>query len=131
MQHSSRRARKLFAWVAGLGLAGSPAFAEPAPLAAPVQKIFTRNTSFKLPVQVDGAGRERLSALKLFVKGPTGNWVCHETAAPTKDAFSFRAERDGEYCFTFVAVDRAGRSTPANPNDVAPHRVIVVDTKLP
>src|SRR5947209_12018527 len=99
----SRRARKLFAWVAGLGLAGAPALAEgpaPAPLAAPVQKIYTRNTSFKLPVQVDPAARERLAGLKLYVKGPAGTWACQETAPPTKDAFTFRAERDGEYCFT-------------------------------
>jgi hypothetical protein len=128
----SAHKRGSLAWLTGLFLAASPVMAEtkPTPASAGL-RIYTRNTTFKLPVQVDDDVRARIIELKLFVKGPDDVWACHESGAPTQTAFSFRAPRDGEYRFLFATVDRAGRQYPADPEAVAPHRVVVVDTQPP
>jgi hypothetical protein len=128
----SARKRGSLTWLTGLLLATSPVLAEtkPAPASAAL-RIYTRNTSFKLPVQVDDDVRARITVLRLFVKGPDGVWACQESGPPTQTAFSFRAPRDGEYRFLFATVDRAGRQYPADPEAVAPHRVVVVDTQPP
>jgi len=127
----SAHKRGSLAWLAGLFLAASPVLAQTKSTPTTALRIYTRNTSFKLPVQVDDDVRARISELKLFVKGPDGVWSCHESGPPTQTAFSFRAPRDGEYQFLFATIDRAGRQYPADPEAVAPHRIVVVDTQPP
>ena len=131
-----RRSAKALTWLFGMGLLTTSVLAQAPQLSplvapAPTNKIFTRNTQFKLPVQVDDAIRVKIVELKMFVRGPAGTWSCQETASPTATSFSFKADRDGEYWFTFVTVDRAGKLNPPSLDTDPPHRVVVVDTVPP
>ena len=67
-----------------LGAGAASGQPEPGP-----RKIYTGKTVFKLPVDIKD--RAELTALKLFVKAPPGEWACRETAVPTLTGFSFRA----------------------------------------
>src|SRR4051812_12573481 len=111
--------------------------APPAPAQAPrgTQTVYTNRASFSLPVRMDDRDRAELKELKFYVKSPggprPGQWVCLETAPPTKSRFSFQAAYDGEYWFAFVTVDKAGQVAPPNLDKAAPGLVVVVDTHPP
>lgn len=110
-------------WAAVAGVlfgVGSAAAQAPAP-------IVTRNAALRLPVQLDERSRAEVTQVKLYVRGPDGQWVCVQTGPPTQTAFDFRAPADGEYWFTFVTVDRRGNINPPSVEAVPPHRVVVVD----
>jgi hypothetical protein len=96
-----------------------------------VKKVFTKNTAFRLPVQIDDAERAHLNGLKFFVRAVPGNWECKEVAAPNQTAFTFRAPQDGEYWFNFSTVDKNGTVVPGSPEQEPPGLVVVVDTKPP
>ena len=72
-----------------------------------------------------------LSEIKLFVKAPGGDWVLVKAAPPTQTSFDFHAEKDGEYSFMFVTVDKAGRCMPGSLESRPPHQVIIIDTTPP
>lgn len=127
MRANARRIGTALGCLAWLGLTALYASAQTS--ASP--KILTKNAQFKLPIVVDDAVRVKILELKLYVKGPEGSWVCTETAAPTAAHFTFKAERDGEYQFTFATLDRSGRMTPSTIDDFPPHRTVVVDTTPP
>ena len=121
--------RRLFqgglAAIAGLALQGGSISAQdPAP-------IHTKNSSLRLPVEMDPRTRSNVAEIKLYVKGPAGRWECVHTAASNQTAFDFKAPSDGEYKFMFVTVDRRGAATPANVETSAAHRVVLVDSTPP
>jgi hypothetical protein len=124
-----RRAKRGFAWLLALGIGSTSVFAQAPSNSSP--KILTRNTQFKLPVQIDDSIRGKLLEVKLFVKGPNGNWVCQESASPTQTSFNFKATQEGEYWFTFATVDRTGKMFPAQLDQTPPHRMVVIDTTPP
>lgn len=95
------------------------------------RKIFTRNTAFRLPVQLDDRDRADLSGIKFFVRALPGDWVLAETAPPTQTAFGYRAAQDGEYWFAFATVDKSGQQTPPEIDREKPALVVVVDTVPP
>jgi hypothetical protein len=107
-----------------------PAHAEaPARSAAP--RTYSRTPTVRLPIQIDERTRAGLAELKLYVKGPSGGWTCAQAGPATQTSFDFRAEKDGEYAFLFVTVDKNGRSIPADLDGRPPHQIIVVDTTAP
>lgn len=95
------------------------------------KKVYTSRTSFSLPVRIDDRDRGDLKELKLYVKVLPGDWVCRETAPPTQAKFAFQANRDGEYWFTFVTVDKSGRMSPSDLDREPTGLVVVVDTQPP
>src|SRR4051794_21074163 len=113
--------------VAALAGSATGAFAQ-APTA---KKVYTSRTSFSLPVRIDDRDRGDLKELKLCVKMLPGDWACRETAPPTQAKFTFQANRDGEYWFTFVTVDKAGRMAPTDLDREPTGLVVVVDTQAP
>jgi hypothetical protein len=116
----------MLAVLAGANLAhGQEAMAPAAP------KMYSKNVSFRLPVQIDERERAQLRELKLFVRTPSTNWMCKESAPATQKGFSFRAPGDGEYWFVFVTVDAKGKARPENVEQVQPGLIVVVDTQAP
>ena len=106
------------------------AYAEAPAKAAPC--TWSRSTSIRLPLQTDDKARAHLAEIRLYVKAPgSSDWVLAQAGTPTQTSFDYRAERDGAYAFTFVTVDKAGRSLPGDLDARPPHQVIVVDTIAP
>lgn len=128
---------QLIPWCAGLFiLLSAPPTAEPQP-------VFTRNPSFRVPLQLDAGTRAGLREIQLHVRRPPDGWRLQETVPADRRAFEYRAPRDGEYWFRFVLVDRDGRETPAQVRSVGPPGqilpfgpeaaalIVVVDTQPP
>jgi hypothetical protein len=114
-------------WVAGEGVGQGQT-----PAAAPVRKIYTNRTAFKLPLQVEESERSRLQEIQLFVKnGPSGVWTLKDKVPPTQREFVIRGLQDGEYWFTLVTMDKAGKTNPADVHQEPPGLVVVVDRQPP
>lgn len=110
--------------VTGLAVgAGGPAHGQS------VLPIVTKNAALRLPISLDERTRAEVSEVRLYVRGPAGRWVMVQSAPPSQATFDFKAQADGEYWFTFVTVDRRGRTSPANVETAPPHRIVVIDTK--
>jgi hypothetical protein len=118
------------AWL--VGLAAAPALAQ-APRG--VRTVYTNQLAFGLPVGLDERDRAEVRELKFYVREPCGprpnEWVCLETAPPTKTRFTYRAAHDGEYWFAFATADKAGQATPTDLNRMPPGLVVIVDTQAP
>jgi hypothetical protein len=110
----------------GLGASG---FAQDSPAAQ--KKFYSRKSTFRIPIRIDEKERDSIQELQLFVRMPDGVWGCTEHADVTQTAFSFQANRDGEYWFCIVTVDKAGKPTPADPTKEDPGLIVVVDTQMP
>ncbi len=93
--------------------------------------VYARSLAVRLPVQLDEPTRAALSEIRLFVNAPGRSWALVQAAPATQTDFDYRADKDGEYAFLFVTVDKAGRSTPASFESRPPHQIIVIDTTLP
>lgn len=107
-----------------------PALRAEAPATSP-PRTYWRSSFIRLPIQMEPRTRAGLSELKLFVKKPGGDWSLAQSGPATVSGFDYRADKDGEYAFIFVAVDKSGRSNPTTPDSRPPHQVIVVDTAPP
>ncbi len=100
--------------------------------AAPVPRKVTNRTAFKLPLQVDERERGHIKEIQLWCKfGPAGTWTLKEAVPPTKKEFVFRAQQEGEYAFTVVTVDLAGKKNPPDVSRVPPGLIVVVDKQPP
>ena len=115
---------------AGLGLGGSTLAQGPAPSQLP-KITYTKNTIFHLPVQMDERTRANVREICLYVKSGTGDWVRQETGLPNMTQFNYRVPRDGEYWFSLVTIDKAGRMTPADVSQEPPGLRVMVDTQPP
>ncbi|MFL5339256.1 MAG: hypothetical protein ACJ8F7_03735 [Gemmataceae bacterium] len=120
------RCRLVGAMLAVLLAGGAATGGDPAP-----KMVYTKDTVFRLPVTIAEPDRVELAEVKLFVKSVPGEWAYKESVAPGKPGFVFRAPQDGEYWFTFVTVDKAGRAVPADPGAEPPRLIVVVDTQPP
>jgi hypothetical protein len=112
------------------------ALAGVAPAQAPSRtlppKSFMNKSVLALPIVIDGRLRPSLREVQLFVKdSPAKPWTFQAKAPPTQAEFLFKAPRDGEYWFTIVTVDKAGRQVPADLTSEPPGVVVVVDTQAP
>ena len=93
---------------------------------------YVRNPLLALPIEpLPERVRTSLREIKLFVKTPGSDWKCALTGSPSQTMFEYRAEKDGEYAFIFVTVNREGRFNPPSFEGRAPHQIIVVDTQPP
>ncbi len=106
--------------------------APPAPSGLPERIIYTKSSSFDLPILMkDRATQQRLREVCLYVKAPGTNWVKQDSAPPAAHKFSYRAPRDGEYWFNLVTIDNQGRATPPDVTSAPPGLRVVVDTRPP
>ncbi len=111
--------------VAGWAVAG-PAAAQQGP-----PPIHTKNAALRLPVLIDERARAAVAEIRLYVRPATGPWQLVKTLPATATAFDFKADADGAYAFSFVAVDRQGKADTGKLNAMPPDRIVVVDTKAP
>ena len=65
------------------------------------------------------------------MKSGAADWVRQETGVPTMSHFSYKVPRDGEYWFSLVTIDKAGRMTPADVSLEPPGLRVMVDTQPP
>jgi hypothetical protein len=123
--------------VLGYGLTGAgrvPAQGLPAPPDGDSQaakKHYTNNSTFKLPVQIEPAERARLQEVRLYVKHGAAEWKLQDTAVPSQQFFYYKAPDEGEYAFSLVTVDRAGRANPPDVRREPPMLVVTVDRQPP
>ena len=111
-----------------------PLLLQPIRAQAPVKsppRTYASNSAIRLPIQIDDRTRTGLSELKLYVRAPGADWVCAQTAPAGQTLFDYRGEKDGEYSFMFVTVDKSGRASPANLDSRPPHQIFIVDTVKP
>lgn len=100
--------------------------------AAAAKKVYTHKMSFRLPIQIDDKDREGLDKIQLWMKtGPTDSWALKATVPATDHQFNYHVERDGEYWFSVVTVDKSGAARPADVAHEPPGLVVVVDTQAP
>ena len=117
--------------LAGAMVLGSPTLAQgPSPAKLP-KVTYTKNTTFHLPVQMDEATRAGLREVCLYVKAGSADWVRQETGLPSMSHFSYKVPRDGEYWFSLVTVDKAGKMNPADVSQDPPGLRVLVDTQAP
>ncbi|HEY1861924.1 MAG TPA: hypothetical protein VGG61_16300, partial [Gemmataceae bacterium] len=95
------------------------------------EKRYSKNAQFKLPLQMGDADRQTLREVQLYVKHGTDSWVCVDKAPPTQAYFPFKAAEDGEYWFSIVTLDQAGKATPGDLSREPPALIVVVDTQPP
>lgn len=114
-----------------LALLGGRGFAQGPGVAGKDRKTYTKTTSFHLPVKIEDRFRDNLREMVLYVKAGQADWMRQEAIAPTGTHFTYKVPQDGEYWFTVVMVDRAGRATPADVGQAPPGLKVVVDTQPP
>ena len=120
-------AAAMWSWVAAPGIGPTEQ-----PCQAPLPKMtYTKNTVFHLPVQMEDRTRANLREVCLYVKSGTGDWVRQETGLPGIAHFSYKVPRDGEYWFSLVTIDKAGKMTPADVSQDPPGLRVMVDTQPP
>jgi hypothetical protein len=104
--------------------------AEASPAQAP-KKIYSNQTRFRLPVGIDDRDRPLLQSVQLFVRALPGDWQQKDSAPPAQKHFLYDVHQDGEYWFSVVAIDNAGRANPADVRLEPPQLIVVVDTQPP
>lgn len=104
----------------------------PATAAELPEPIFTRQTVFAIPFQIERPDRpeQQPVEIQLFVsRDRGGRWELAAKAQPGQGQFLFRADADGEYWFDIRTLDRSGQLRPSRVD--APGLRVVVDTVLP
>ncbi|MBI3411184.1 MAG: hypothetical protein HY040_22850, partial [Planctomycetes bacterium] len=102
------------------------------PASSQLPKIhYTRSSTFTLPVNMPEKAKANVSEICLYVKTGAGDWVRHEVAPPTIECFTFKAPRDGEYWFSLVTVDKAGKAAPTDVRLEPPSLRVLIDTQPP
>ncbi len=129
IKHWSMRA--LHALVLGAALSTPASFVDAQAPSSAARRIYTKNLVFDLPVQMDEPTRATLSAVRLYVKTPTGAWTMHEEAPASVTRFTYRVPQDGEYWFNLQTVERNGRASPADVAQAPVAQRVVVDTQAP
>jgi hypothetical protein len=116
-----------------LAVAATEAAIEPAPSAADLpEPIFTRQTLFSIPFQIDTAGdpARQAAEVQLHVSTDRGRtWQNFMSVEPARSQFLFRAAGDGQYWFQVRTLDHSGKIRP-EPTD-RPGLCVVVDTTPP
>lgn len=111
-----------------------PLIVPPLHAQAPAKKTprtFSKSASIRLPIHMDDKTRANLSEIKLYVRTPVSEWQLVQSAPATQTSFDYRAEKDGEYSFMFVTVDKSSRVSPPSLDSRPPHQIILVDTTPP
>lgn len=93
--------------------------------------IYIKNSSVRLPIQLEDQVRASLSEIKMYVRVAGGKWNLVAAGVPSRDSFDYQASVEGKHDFLFMTVDKSGRSSPTNPENALPHRTVIFDTKKP
>jgi hypothetical protein len=96
-----------------------------------LEKRYSKCAQLRLPLSMGDVERQTLREVHLYVKYGNENWACVDKVAPTQSHFTFKAPRDGEYWFSIVTVDQAGRAVPADVSREDPALIVIVDTQAP
>jgi hypothetical protein len=126
------------AWVRwavfGLGLSLACGLAAPrVTAAAEAPTIYHRFRSFRIPFVIEEAERAKLREVQLWLSEDSG-FTWHPVGRTTADrpAFTYRAQRDGEFWFAVRTLDTKGRLFPsADEKTVEPGMKVVIDTVPP
>jgi hypothetical protein len=123
--------RRLSATLAWLLLATLAVPKEPAKPAALPTPLFSRQTVFSIPYQIDppAPGARRPVEVQLHVSENRGPWHLYAKVPPSQNHFSFRAAGDGDYWFMVRTRDDQGQLQP--PGAPAPELWVIVDTEPP
>lgn len=105
--------------------------AAPAARAEDDNVFYSRQTTFRIPFQVD-PGDRRVQQVLLYVSEDQGRTYRRAaTAEPGDRGFNFQALRDGWYYFTVQTRDQEGRLYPATIDGAPPGLKVHVDTTVP
>jgi hypothetical protein len=119
--------------LSALAVLTGPSWAQDVAAENAVSRTYLNKFAVNLPVEIEPAYRGQLQGLVLFMKeGARGSWSVQERGGPQQTSFTFKAQREGEYWFRIVAVDKQGRSHPDDLNkDIQDAVVVVIDTTPP
>lgn len=93
---------------------------------------YLRSNVIRLPIEFNTQLRSAIQEIHLYCKeSPTAAWTLRDKVEPTADAFNIRLQKDGEYAFTMVTVDKQGRVFPDNIQAEPPGSIVIVDTQRP
>jgi beta-lactamase regulating signal transducer with metallopeptidase domain len=94
-----------------------------------VPVIAINRRSFKIPIQVDDAQKNRIRGLMLFYSlNEGGGWVQVGSFPPDTTEFKFEAPRDGLYWFAVITTDEKGYPKPPQPRC---NLKVLIDTVKP
>lgn len=105
--------------------------AAPVPKEPEPNKSYVNARDFRLPIVIDDWDRAGLREIWLYGKSGTGDWARQQKVPANGTFFSCTVPGDGEYCYSVVCVDPAGKEIPPITSRTAPDMVIVVDTQVP
>ncbi len=93
---------------------------------------YTNKKSFRIPFDIEKAGRSKIKWLQLWASKDLGeHWEAASRVEPDRPFFTYRAARDGEYWFAVRIHGTDGQLYPSANEDVAPGMKVMVDTKAP
>ena len=120
-----------FAALAWLLLATLAVAKEPVKQAALPTPLFSRQTVFSIPYQIDppAPGARRPVEVQLHVSENRGPWRLYGKVPPAQTNFTFRAAGDGDYWFMVRTRDDQGQLQP--PGAPVPELWVIVDTEPP
>jgi hypothetical protein len=124
-------------FLGGLASAQSPVIqngAEPAAVQESTQPLrnYLRSNVIRLPIEFNPQLRSAIQEIRLYCKeGLDAQWTLREKTDSSADAFTLRLQKDGEYAFTMVTVDKQGRAFPEDLQKESPGLIVIVDTQRP
>jgi hypothetical protein len=96
----------------------------------PEDLAILNSRDFAIPIHVEADRKMDVRELKLYCSRDLGKtWELVAAVTPDREAFAYRAPADGVYWFTVQVIDRAGKTSPTSPFDVAPDLKVRVDTE--
>lgn len=128
-QDATKRTR--LPWLAILLVIGQTWVADSRALAAD-DIVYLKQPVFQIPIQIASARVADITELHLYVSTDRGQtWQKVRTAKPSQQAFTFRAQADGEYWFSLAYVDRDGKVEPSDVRAEPAGLRVVLDTRAP
>ncbi len=99
-------------------------------------KIFSRQKAFRIPFQIpDPAEQKQLKEVQLYVATNGGKWEKYTASPPDVPAdkrfFTFRTDKDGEFCFAVRTMDTRGNLIPDSDAAMTVGLRVVVDSEVP
>jgi hypothetical protein len=93
---------------------------------------YTNKRSFRIPFDIDKAGRAKIKDVQLWASEDSGNrWEPVSKTTPDRPSFTFRAARDGEYWFAVRVFGVDDQFYPSLDEEIVPGMKVLVDTKPP
>lgn len=116
--------------ILGCLVAGTEGWCQTSTPPPAVAKAYMNKNVILLPIHI--SGHATLKRIDLYVKkAPEGPWKKASSANPSQEQFIFRVPADGEYWFTIVAVDYAGKGERVDTSQLKPQQIVVVDQVPP